>query len=227
MKSLISCKFIFGFAIMAMLGISSSGQLIYVDSIYVQPANPTTNDSIIIITKSVFNEMCIESTTQIIFDNINNVFDLTLFQCYGVLQNICNKSDTFPVGLLPAGIYDVNFTVFTTGYNTQNGVCYTSYMQSAFDTYAFQVLDATGSKSINMHDNIKIYPNPASGQLYVEADNLFGVDVINIQGGLVLSQNINTKSQKCVLDLSSFPQGLYIIKATTGEGVFTERIVLD
>ncbi len=73
----------------------------------------------------------------------------------------------------------------------------------------------------------KIFPNPTTGIINVEAENVIGIEVINIQGEKVISQKSNIKNQKCEIDLSSQPKGIYIIKITTNKGVAVEKVVLE
>lgn len=74
---------------------------------------------------------------------------------------------------------------------------------------------------------IKIFPNPTTGKINIVAEGMQSIDVINIQGQLVLSQKSKDKSQKCELDLSSQTKGIYIIKVRTSKGVAVEKIVLE
>ena len=123
--------------VLLMLNLSSFGQFAYIDSIYVTPANPTINDNINIITETTFNEGCLSDTKQLFIDTFNHTIDISLFQCYGVWQAICDKTDTFSIGLLPVGTYTINFTLYSTGYDLVNGVCLQAYQLSDFDTASF------------------------------------------------------------------------------------------
>ena len=74
--------------------------------------------------------------------------------------------------------------------------------------------------------NHKIYPNPTTGKIRIKTDGVVSVEVINIQGELVLSKKTKDKNQNHEIDLSSQPKGIYIIKVTTSKGVVVEKVIL-
>lgn len=65
---------------------------------------------------------------------------------------------------------------------------------------------------------IRIYPNPTEGQLTVEitGDGACRFDIYNISGQQVLTTN--SGPGRVVLDISSQPKGLYILRVTTENG---------
>ncbi|MGD1893854.1 MAG: T9SS type A sorting domain-containing protein [Cyclobacteriaceae bacterium] len=72
-------------------------------------------------------------------------------------------------------------------------------------------------------NELKIYPNPTNGLVWVEGqcDQLVVLDLYGQQ--LLEQQNINGKSS---LDLSAFPPGLYIIKTNKKGSVSSHKILL-
>lgn len=73
------------------------------------------------------------------------------------------------------------------------------------------------SEMLNDRD-IRIYPNPTEGQLTVEitGDGACRFDIYNISGQQVLTTN--SGPGRVVLDISSQPKGLYILRVTTENG---------
>ena len=71
--------------------------------------------------------------------------------------------------------------------------------------------------------NVKLYPNPASGQMTIEADNLTSVRVYNPIGQFVMEVAANDGS--AVLDLSDLQSGIYMVKVCTPTGTVMRKVV--
>ncbi len=74
---------------------------------------------------------------------------------------------------------------------------------------------------------IRVYPNPTSGKIKVEADGIERIELMDLQGRTVLSQKTKDKDQKYDLDLSSQAKGIYFIKVTTAKGVAVEKVIKE
>jgi len=85
----------------------------------------------------------------------------------------------------------------------------------------------TGIIESSSNTKIFVYPNPTTGKISVEAEDIEKIDIYDIQGMKVKSQKANIKSQNCELDLSTQPKGIYIIKVRTSKGVAVEKIVKE
>lgn len=72
----------------------------------------------------------------------------------------------------------------------------------------------------NLSENISLYPNPTNGILYVDAENLQKVEVLNLFGQKVQSQGGST------IDLSGLGNGVYFVKVTDEEGRVEVRKVV-
>jgi len=72
---------------------------------------------------------------------------------------------------------------------------------------------------------ISIFPNPSTGIVTMQGAQLTGglARVINSNGKIVTEQNLSSTA----LDLSSFAKGLYVVQITSGQGVFTQKLVLE
>jgi len=61
----------------------------------------------------------------------------------------------------------------------------------------------------NLEQEVKAYPNPTNGQLWIETVNTDRIEIYDLQGKLVFNQLVfDNKSQ---LDLSDIPTGIYQI----------------
>ena len=89
------------------------------------------------------------------------------------------------------------------------------------------------SFNTNMNNNLNnccfnIYPNPAINILTIELGQLYGENIIsiyNLLGQLVLSKTINQSTNK--IDISSLPNGLYLIKMFDKENTKVIKFVKE
>lgn len=110
------------------------------------------------------------------------------------------------------GNYDVSLTVTNGGGNNTSTM--TDYIT---------IEDHTGI-SDNLAGVVKIYPNPASHELTVEAASLESFSIVDVLGKVVYSQS--AKSDKVTVDVSSLLKANYFIKVKTAEGEITKSITI-
>lgn len=79
-------------------------------------------------------------------------------------------------------------------------------------------LDALSAQGFHM------YPNPTDGQLFIEGNEIYSIELFDIRGIKQLA--ISADNEQTILDLSGFPNGLYLIKITTVKGVSFQKIIL-
>ena len=71
-----------------------------------------------------------------------------------------------------------------------------------------------------------VYPNPTSGLITVEADNMERVRVVNMLGQ-VMEETAVDHADKMTLDLADLPASVYLLEIKTKEGLVKRRIVLS
>ena len=85
---------------------------------------------------------------------------------------------------------------------------------------------SAGIGQISDNTTVQVYPNPATDVLqirtYQSGDNL--VEVFDINGRLVINQ---TFTQRTELWLNALPAGVYNVKVTNPESVFSKLIVKE
>jgi hypothetical protein len=74
--------------------------------------------------------------------------------------------------------------------------------------------------------NAVVYPNPTSGQITVEADNMERVRVVNMLGQ-VMEETAVDHADKMTLNLADLPASVYLLEIKTKEGLVKRRIVLS
>ena len=79
------------------------------------------------------------------------------------------------------------------------------------------------SNESNTDSELSVYPNPASGNIYIEsAENIEAIRVVNSSGQLVYEANPGSDYYELQLDMD----GLYFIEVRTAEETVTEKVVI-
>ena len=83
--------------------------------------------------------------------------------------------------------------------------------------------------------NFSIYPNPANDNVTIEAPQSATIEILNIEGQLI--KTLTTSGTKTnvdhvgyssyVVDVSSFPSGVYIVEVKTEKGVAVKKFVKE
>lgn len=112
--------------------------------------------------------------------------------------------------------------------NIESGIYTYSVVAKIGDSYsapAFVIFDPDkkSTESVMEFDTekISIYPNPASGMLYVKLDKSFEAIVYNYQGQVVMRKYINNGQ----IDISSFNTGIYFLEIRNGDNVKIEKFL--
>ena len=71
-------------------------------------------------------------------------------------------------------------------------------------------------------NNVKIYPNPTSGNVNIEAENMIRISIFNTMGQQVYDSVVDTDHFS--INMKQFPSGSYITRIVTANGVFTKRV---
>jgi len=89
------------------------------------------------------------------------------------------------------------------------------------------------SRFTRARDNIKIFPNPNTGQLMVEIEVPKAQDItlkiVNILGQemFVEKEKLLSGIHRKSIDIQTHTKGIYLLQVTTDEGVVTERLLLE
>ncbi len=93
--------------------------------------------------------------------------------------------------------------------------------------------DACGVSSTSEIESVsefKVFPNPVFESVNVAYSDLIGgrgnIALIDAQGRTLLTQNVNNASGSIVFNVSSFSNGLYMVRITGEEGISTRRLVV-
>lgn len=102
----------------------------------------------------------------------------------------------------------------------------------AFDLPPDTELDCTTFSTTGFENKqLKIWPNPARHQVNIQLNNQpsstnASLELFDRNGRNMFKQNMTTTSL-IQLDVSSYPKGIYLIKLTTSEGSYTEKLIIQ
>lgn len=93
------------------------------------------------------------------------------------------------------------------------------------DMYMFGVDDvtiatATGIDDVENSANVAIYPNPVRNMLTIKGDNVKSVEVIDMNGRVVL-----TNDRAGQLNMSDLSEGVYMVRVMSLSGVTTQKVI--
>ncbi len=81
----------------------------------------------------------------------------------------------------------------------------------------------TGINELSDKDHFILYPNPATEGFYIDAvDKPVTVSVYNSTGVLLLSKQVSARSY---VNMARLPQGQYVVKITTVEGILVKKLI--
>lgn len=99
----------------------------------------------------------------------------------------------------------------------------------------FLLPDVSASLKINLREKeeqsektIKVYPNPSSDFININALNnttMTKVNLINTFGFTIISNKLNNKNY--LLDVSQVPSGVYFVRVESEAGIFVEKVVVE
>ena len=101
---------------------------------------------------------------------------------------------------------------------TSNDICSINQSEVVSNEIEVAVDICTGIDELG--SNFTFYPNPTSGIIFMNIDNIESISVNNIIGSIAL-----TKGNSNSVDISSFPNGVYIISVKTNNSVFVKKIL--
>lgn len=89
------------------------------------------------------------------------------------------------------------------------------YNGNCWDTSACYAINNVSLEKNDFESNIKIYPNPASGKLFIKWEKSLDVamiKILSIDGRIILKRSeVSDSIHDCALDVQNLPVGIYII----------------
>ena len=96
-----------------------------------------------------------------------------------------------------------------------------SHSLSNLDDYGV----ATSINNNAITNGINIYPNPTTGKVFIEGENINFIEVLNVNGQTIYTKQVNANTTN--IDLSNKTNGIYFIKIRNNNTVLTYKIILE
>ncbi len=121
---------------------------------------------------------------------------------------------------------DQCYNMFTNGQKARCQTCIAQYLSTVANSAA-TVCSATGIAENIFNDNITLYPNPSTGDVFISTNySALDVKVFNAIGEAVMTKRINIQGESKI-NLSNNPDGIYLFEMKTPEGITTKKVILN
>jgi len=94
----------------------------------------------------------------------------------------------------------------------------------SYDTVTVFV-SPNGINEFGSEDQIKIYPNPSSDNLTIEAPPQSTIEISSIQGQLI--KTLAASGTKTNINVSELPSGVYVVEVRTEKGVAVKKFIKE
>lgn len=132
--------------------------------------------------------------------DINNITHIKLIDVVGTIN--------------PAyGTYDSQGLIINDPYPTM-------FESGGFDLDAVGIIHSDELGISELELNLDVFPNPTSGVVFIEFDEVFTYQVFNSEGRLLIEKTENGK-----IDLSEYDNGIYYIEIHSNDAKFVRRII--
>ena len=185
-----------------------------ISSITVVPTNPTVDDGVVIYVDVQFSSGDCQLDNQGVGTNGFNI-GAYAHHCVGMLTVICETTDTFEIGQLPAGDYTFYFTL-TSGFGGPG--CSAGIVPDDVGQILFTVTNSVGIQELTSESGF-IYPNPTTGIISLKKPLTCQTILSNIEGQKLREFDAGNKE----LDLSDLPAGIYFLSNEIGRYKFVKN----
>jgi hypothetical protein len=82
-----------------------------------------------------------------------------------------------------------------------------------------------GITELNSISTVQVYPNPALNSITIETPLKSEIEILNIHGQLI--ESLVANNNKAIIDISSFPSGVYFLKVYMKKGIEVRKFVKE
>jgi len=121
--------------------------------------------------------------------------------------------------------------------NHRNGLLWNTVMkdedlQAGLTKLGFQFRTSTNLPSIVKTEDLRIFPNPASGRviLYMPENNFNDfaeLEIVSLAGKKVFSTRVQPLASQLEIDINPFPSGYYVVHLNTGVNLYRSKLLIS
>ncbi|MEM8526706.1 MAG: reprolysin-like metallopeptidase [Bacteroidota bacterium] len=194
----------------------------------------TNADGFMLLSQDTREEWEIGSTIEITWNVGGSNLEPVNCQAVDILLSYNNGNDGFPDTLAKAVPNTGSATIIVPNRTASSARLKIKASNNIFFDYSdsrFKIVEAAvNTDSFLANNDIKIFPNPSDGLLFVTSERasrtLLHFSLWNLQGQQLL-ERAEERTFNQIFDLSTFAKGVYFLKITSEEGTALEKIVLD
>ena len=85
---------------------------------------------------------------------------------------------------------------------------------------------AYGTVGISQYavSDVKVYPNPTNGKIFIEGQNIQKIEVIDMSGRMIRATENNSANDRIEMDLSGFAAGMYLFRIVENDNVMMLKV---
>jgi hypothetical protein len=87
------------------------------------------------------------------------------------------------------------------------------------------VCDPEGIEEVGNHSLVRVFPNPAKGDIFLENAGSSKIEIYDITGNLVITDNQLSSSRK--LDISNLTSGVYLLRIIGKDKIERMKIIIE
>ena len=178
----------------------------------------TIPNSVSSIAPNAFNNCSGFTDTLTLGHALESIGGMAFYQCSGFTEVI--SLATVP----PLFSFEEVFEGFTCTTLTVPCNCIPAYLNSDWHGYFSTIIDDCNSVQELDEQLANVYPNPTSGTIQIEAENIEAISIYNLLGEKLFETS--TSGNNIDYDLSLYEAGTYFVKIQTKKGVLTKRVMV-
>ena len=178
----------------------------------------TIPNSVTRIEPNAFNNCSGFTDTLTLGNALESIGGMAFYQCSGFTEVV--SLSTVP----PVFSFDEVFEGFSCTKLTVPCHCVPAYQNSDWHDYFTTIIDDCNTVQELDEMMANVYPNPTSGTIQIEAENIEAISIYNMLGEQMF--NTSASGNHFEYDFSPHEVGGYMVKIQTKKGVLTKRVMV-